>query len=84
MNKKRFFISFNIDGLLRGDIKNRYQAYKTAIETGWLTRNEARQREGLNKLDGLDEPLQMLNMGSPGSDRDDDDDVEDGDDDDRK
>jgi hypothetical protein len=29
---------------------------------GWLTRNEARELEELNPIDGLDEPLQPLNM----------------------
>jgi hypothetical protein len=30
--------------------------------TGWLTRNEAREFEDLNPLDGLDDPLVPLNM----------------------
>ena len=29
---------------------------------GWFTRNEARHAEGLEPLDGLDEPLRPLNM----------------------
>lgn len=56
-----------LDGLLRGDTKTRFEAYGKGILDGWLTRNEARERENLNALDGLDEPLQPLNMAPAGS-----------------
>jgi phage portal protein BeeE len=47
--------------------KARGQVYQQGIASGWLTRNEARAMESelgvvLNPLDGLDEPLQPLNM----------------------
>ena len=61
-----YFSKFNVDALVRGDIKTRYEAYGAGIEKGWLTRNEVRKKEGMNTLDGLDEPLQMMNMQSPG------------------
>lgn len=48
--------------LLRGDTSTRYEAYGKGIKDGWLTRNEAREKENLNPLPGLDEPLQPLNM----------------------
>lgn len=48
----------------RGDTKARTEYYQSGVNTGWLTRNEARVREGLNPLPGLDEPLQPLNMGA--------------------
>lgn len=57
-----FFVEFLVDALLRGDSKARAIFYKEAINDGWLTRNEVRGKENLNPLDGLDEPLQMLNM----------------------
>lgn len=50
-------------GLLRGDMKTRFQSYKDAILTGWMTRNEARALEEMNPLEGLDAPLRPLNMG---------------------
>lgn len=56
-----------LDGLLRGDTKTRFEAYGKGILDGWMTRNEARERENLNALDGLDEPLQPLNMTPAGS-----------------
>lgn len=58
-----FLAEFNIDTLLRGDTQTRYDAYGKAIQDGWMTRNEARKKENLNPLPGLNEPLQQLNMG---------------------
>jgi HK97 family phage portal protein len=58
----RFFAEHNLEGLLRGDLKTRSEAYAIAIQWGWMTRNEVRQKENLNRLDGLDEPLTPLNM----------------------
>ncbi len=62
----RFFAEFVVAGLLRGDTLARYQAYQTGINTGFITRNEARRLENMNPLPGLDEPLQPLNMGTAG------------------
>ena len=57
-----YHVHFNMDGLVRGDIKTRYEAHGKAIRDGWLTRNEVRKREGYNPLDGLDDPIIPLNM----------------------
>ena len=59
-----YFVKFNLQGLLRGTLTERKDYYKTAIEYGWLSRNEVRELEDLNRVDGLDEYLQPLNMGS--------------------
>lgn len=56
------YVKHNLAGLLRGDTKSRYEAYGRGIQDGWLTRNEARDKEDLDPIDGLDEPLQPLNM----------------------
>lgn len=56
------FVETVLEILLRGDTTTRFSAYGKAIQDGWLTRNEARRRENLNPLPGLDEPLQPLNM----------------------
>lgn len=53
---------FIAEGLLRGDVKTRFEAYGSAIEKGWMTRNEARVKESMNPLAGLDLPLMPLNM----------------------
>jgi HK97 family phage portal protein len=48
--------------LLRGDMQARTAYYTGNISNGSLTRNEARILEGRNPLDGLDKPLQPVNM----------------------
>ena len=53
---------FNVAALIRGDIKTRSEVYAKAIQWGWMTRNEVRALEDQNPIDGLDEPLQPLNM----------------------
>lgn len=65
--RERYFAEFLVDGLLRGDTASRYQAYQSAITTGWMTPNEAREKENLNPLDGGDALLQPLNMAPAGS-----------------
>ncbi|MFK5976899.1 MAG: phage portal protein [Sulfurovum sp.] len=59
----KHYISFNMDAMLRGDTKSRYEANGKAVRDGWLTRNEVRKQEGLNPIKGLDTPIMQLNMG---------------------
>lgn len=60
--RKKYYTEHLVDGLLRGDTKSRYEAYGSAINAGWMVRNEAREKENMNPIDGLDEPLTPLNM----------------------
>lgn len=53
---------FELDALLRAEFEKRHAGYQSAINTGWMVRNEARRKEGLNALPGLDEPLTPMNM----------------------
>lgn len=62
IQEPELYVKHNANALLRGDTKTRYEAYGKAINDGWMTRNEVRSLEELNPLDGLDEPLQPLNM----------------------
>jgi HK97 family phage portal protein len=58
------FIEFQIEGLLRADVKTRFQAY--AIATGshpWMTPAEVRRIENLPEVEGLDFVPKPLNMG---------------------
>jgi len=57
-----FYYEHLMEGLLKGDIQTRFQAYIGAINTGFISRNEARERENLNPRNGLDDMLQPLNM----------------------
>jgi HK97 family phage portal protein len=50
-------LEFDLDRLLRGSTVERFQAYGQAIGWGWMTRNEARLKERMKALPGLDEPL---------------------------
>lgn len=59
---------FNMSELLRGDIAARAAFYHMAILDGWMSRNEARERENMNPEDGLDdfwEPLNVRDAGDP-------------------
>lgn len=62
-----YFAEHNVEGLLRGDIKSRYEAYRVGREWGWLSVNEVRQRENMNPVEGGDVYLQPLNMGEAGA-----------------
>ena len=59
-----YFSEFQVDGLLRGDAKTRYDGYRIARETGWLSVNEIRALENLEPVDGGDQYIQPLNMGT--------------------
>lgn len=65
--QEEYYFEFLVDGLLRGDIKSRYEAYGRGILSGFLTRNEVRARENLPWIDGLDEPLTPTNMAMAGT-----------------
>jgi len=64
LGKDRFYARHNLDGLLRGDFATRAAGYAQAIQWGWMTRNEVREKENFNPIAGLDEPLTPMNMTS--------------------
>ena len=49
--RQRLFVEHNLDGLERGDIKTRYEAFRIALgragEPGWMTQNEVRKLSNL-------------------------------------
>jgi HK97 family phage portal protein len=51
-----------MDALLRGDIAVRYEAYVKAINNGFMSRNEVREKENLNSRKGLDVMLIPANL----------------------
>ena len=61
-NIGREYIKFNVNGLLRGNVKDRADYYKTAITNGWMTVNEVRAKEDLNKVDDGDSNYIQMNM----------------------
>ena len=48
--QKRYFIKFNVDGLLRGDYQSRMQGYATGRQNGWLSANDIREMENMNPI----------------------------------
>lgn len=60
--KKSYYFAPDYTELIRCTIKERYEAYKTAIESGFKTINEVRYLEGDDALEGLD--LVNLSLGS--------------------
>lgn len=58
----RYFIEFNLSGLMRGDQKSRYEAYAIGRQWGWLSVNDIRRLENMPPVAGGDTYLQPLNM----------------------
>jgi HK97 family phage portal protein len=48
--KSKLFIKFNVDGLLRGDYVSRMSGYATARQNGWMSANDIRELENLDRI----------------------------------
>lgn len=48
--KPTVFIKFNVDGLLRGDYVSRMSGYATARQNGWMSANDIRELENLDRI----------------------------------
>ena len=46
----KYFIKFNVDGLLRGDYQSRMAGYAVARQNGWLSSNDIREMENMNPI----------------------------------
>lgn len=55
-------VEFNVDTILRSDIKTRYESYRIGIQSGFLSPNEVRKKENLPAKEGGDELLANGNM----------------------
>lgn len=53
---------WSVEGLLRADSQGRSQFYTSALQNGWLTRNEVRELEDLPPLDGGDTLTVQTNL----------------------
>ena len=49
-DKAKYFVKFNVDGLLRGDYQSRMTGYATARQNGWMSANDIRQFENLDRI----------------------------------
>lgn len=50
--RRTYEVEFDFEGLLRTDMKSRFEAYRTGIQGGFIKPNEARRWEGLVDADG--------------------------------
>ena len=48
--KGRFYVQFNLDGLMRGDYKSRMEGYAIARQNGWMSANDIRELENQNPI----------------------------------
>jgi len=59
------FLKFNVDGLLRANLQDRYTSYSQAIQGGWLSINDIHRLEDLDNVNGGDVyrvPLANVNL----------------------
>lgn len=57
--KGKYFFEFDVKEIIKASLRERYEAYKLAKETGFLTLNEIRKTENLEEIEGLD----VINVG---------------------
>lgn len=48
--RQKYFVKFNVDGLLRGDYQSRMAGYQIAIQNGIMSVNDVRELEDLNLI----------------------------------
>lgn len=49
-DKSKYFIKFNVDGLLRGDYQSRMNGYAIGRQNGWMSANDIRELEDLDRI----------------------------------
>ena len=52
--KRDYFVKFNVEGLLRGDYQSRMNGYATARQNGWMSANDIRELENLDRIPAED------------------------------
>lgn len=57
--KGKYFFEFDVKEIVKSNLKDRYESYKMAKETGFMTLNEIRRAENMEYVEGLD----VVNVG---------------------
>ncbi len=71
-DRSRYFVEFNVAGLMRGDFQTRMQGYAWGRQWGWLSVNDIRALENLPSIgEAGDVYLQPMNMVPAGSEPED-------------
>jgi HK97 family phage portal protein len=62
--RDNLYLRFNYEGLLRADSAGRAAFYSQGLQNGWISRNEVRAKENLNRSDdeGMDDYTVQVNM----------------------
>jgi HK97 family phage portal protein len=63
----KYFAEFNVDSLLRGDLKSRYEAYGLGRQWGFLSVNDIRKSENMDPVPDGDQYLVPINMQPAGT-----------------
>lgn len=66
-----YYVKFNLNSLLRGDMATRSRFYESAIRATWMVPNEARELEEMNPREGGDEPVLNMKAAPQGADNQD-------------
>ena len=48
--KRLYFVKFNVEGLLRGDYASRMSGYATSCQNGWMSANDIRELENMDRI----------------------------------
>lgn len=64
--RQTYFIEYNLEGLLRGDQKSRFESYRIGLDGGFLSPDEVRDFENLNPIPGGDTYRMPMNMAKLG------------------
>ncbi len=48
--KRAYYVKFNLDGLLRGDYQSRMNGYAIGRQNGWMSANDIRELENLDRI----------------------------------
>lgn len=60
--KKSLYVKFNVEGLFRGDYQSRMTGYATARQNGWVSANDIRALENLDRIPAeLGDDLYLIN-----------------------
>ena len=52
LDSEEFFVEFSVEGLLRADSAGRSAYYNSALDHGWMNRNEVRRKENMPPIPG--------------------------------
>jgi HK97 family phage portal protein len=61
-DRTEYFFEFMPDAILKGDILSRYGAYQIGLMNGWLSDNDIRDRENMNRIEDGDQYFRSMNL----------------------